>query len=179
MKKHIYLLGLLLIFPLVLLGNWNTYNASRGDFSFDLPGHPLEIDTLNLLFYSLETDSTVAFSAHFMDSMSFDNFDPYFEDILMANDYDTLLAIGSSMLTVANSIEDNVQLINMVIGNDTINGLEVKFKYEHPDYNYGHMYAWVFIYNNRFYVFSTGAADFEKTELDNHSSQFFKSIQIW
>jgi hypothetical protein len=156
--------------------SWSAYNSPNGQFSFELPGAPLVIDSLNVLFYSYDQDSIIGLQVHYIENVELDPEQAYLTQFIGENNGGILDIFVKTMLYFTGGKIISLQKIIPV--GTTIQGIEVGVEYlENTDEEYisfMRFYYW----DKKFLTLNGTATKKDILQLYLFKERFFNSLII-
>ena len=176
--KHVILTLLLLaITEYAHAQSWTTVNATRGNFAFQLPNsNYTSKDSLDMLLYNYPVDTVLTLVTHYIENAYMVQNDSLFTILLNQNSGDSLRAIGSLMLLIANGQLVSIQDITPTTYNPK--GIEIGFNYVADQTGDGLLFSRIFYKNGKFTAFTISSIGSDANRLGLYKTTFFNSINF-
>jgi len=176
MKRYIIALLLLAACTGIQAQSWSTYNTINPGYSFQMPGNPVILDTLNIRYAYLKQDSITVFQVMAFKDTPLDSANSAFIYALGQTSGDTLMALASSIAATNGAIITGSQNITDF---SAYKGLEACMKYNDPIAGRILVVYTRYYYNDRLLLtFSVTGAEDDMTVLQNNKTLFFNSISL-
>lgn len=175
--KKVFIILFFSIFSNTLFSQeWINVRKTAPEYSFSMPTTPKIMDTLNIRFAYVKSDSMMVFQVLEFKDTPFDSSNTGFETELTNTGGDTLLAIAQTISLSNNSVITNSLIINTFA---SYKGLEVRMRYNDLYTGRVLLVYTRFFYNSRTLLsFSVSGAEDDLERLQNNKDQFFSSIAL-
>lgn len=176
MKKFFILLFLSINYGNLFSQEWVQVSKSGPDYTYSMPASPTMMDTLNIRFAYVKSDSMIVFHVLEFKDTPLDSANAGFESALANNGGDTLLAIAQSASTSNNSI---ITSSNNITSFPSYKGLEVSLRYNDL-YSGRRLLVYTrYFYNKRTLIsFTVSGSEDDLERLGNNKNLFFNSISL-
>jgi hypothetical protein len=156
--------------------DWIQVSKFAPDYKYSMPVSPTIMDTLNIRFAFVKSDSMTVFQVLEFKDTPLDSANAGFENALAANSGDTLLAIAQSISAANNSVIITSQNLALF---PAYKGLEISMRYnELRDGRVLLVYTRFFYNAHTLISFSISGAEDDLTRLTSNKNLFFDSISL-
>ncbi len=157
--------------------NWTPHNSPFGGITVYLPFVPSVYDSLRTVVMTAESDSTIGFNVHYVDTVKFLTGLQFFDTLITKYSGDSVRAFADAILSIANA--DLVSVQNITAPNDsTILGLEIGMEIPHPTYETLITFCRIYRKGNKLAVITISAGEFEAATLYNYKTFYFANATL-